>query len=183
MTAISAAYTDHPEFSVLFICMGNICRSPTAHGVFRDRVRRAGLEHRVRVDSAGTHNYHPGEPPDRRSQRAAAMRGYDLSDLRARQICDEDFERHQLLLAMDWDNLALAEQRCPGPQRRKLRRLTEFCRQYEAAVVPDPYYGGDAGFAHVLALIEDACDGLLAHVQQQLLRGSGQRGLTNGALQ
>ncbi len=162
--------------------MGNICRSPTAHGVFRDRVRRAGLEHLVEVDSAGTHNYHPGEAPDRRSQRAAAIRGYDLSDLRARQIRDDDFERHQLLLAMDWDNLALTEELCPPSQRRKLRRLTEFCRRHDAAVVPDPYYGGDAGFMHVLDLIEDACDGLLAHVQQQLQRSTDQVA-TNGALQ
>ncbi len=168
MTAISAAHTLHPDFSVLFICMGNICRSPTAHGVFRDRVQRAGLAHRVQVDSAGTHNYHPGEAPDRRSQRAAAIRGYDLSDLRARQIRDDDFDRHQLLLAMDWDNFELTEQRCPNGHRPKLRRLTEFCRRHEAAVVPDPYYGGDAGFMHVLDLIEDACDGLLAHVQLQL---------------
>ncbi len=168
MTATFAPHPSHPDFSVLFICMGNICRSPTAHGVFRERVRRAGLEHRVQVESAGTHNYHPGDPPDRRSQRAAAIRGYDLSDLRARQIRADDFERHQLLLAMDWDNLALTEERCPAPQRRKLRRLTEFCRRHDATVVPDPYYGGDAGFMHVLDLIEDACDGLLAHVQQLL---------------
>lgn len=172
MTATTAQHTGQPDFSVLFICMGNICRSPTAHGVFRDRVRRAGLEHRVHVDSAGTHNYHPGDPPDRRSQRAAAMRGYDLSDLRARALEDTDFERHQLLLVMDWDNLSLTEERCPPRQRSKLRRLTEFCRRHEATVVPDPYYGGDAGFAHVLDLIEDACDGLLAHVQQRLQANS-----------
>ncbi|MEO0318731.1 MAG: hypothetical protein RL404_2408 [Pseudomonadota bacterium] len=185
MTATSAAHPTHPDFSVLFICMGNICRSPTAHGVFRERVRRAGLDHCIHVDSAGTHNYHPGEAPDRRSQRAAAMRGYDLSDLRARQICDDDFDRHHLLLAMDWDNLALAEERCPSGHRRKLRRLTEFCRRHEAIVVPDPYYGGDAGFMHVLDLIEDACDGLLAHVQQLLPSTHASRadGSANGALQ
>ncbi len=160
-----------PEFSILFFCMGNICRSPTAHGVFRERIRKAGLAHLVRVDSAGTHNYHPGDPPDSRSQRAAAMRGYDLSDLRARQLEADDFERHHLLLAMDWDNLALAEERCPPLQRRKLRRVTEFCLRHEASVVPDPYYGGEAGFVHVLDLIEDACDGLLAHVQQRLQAG------------
>ncbi len=182
MTAIPQVPSTPSRFSVLFICMGNICRSPTAHGVFRDRVRRAGLEQVIHVDSAGTHNYHPGEAPDRRSQRAAAMRGYDLSDLRARQICDDDFERHQLLLAMDWDNLALTEALCPPTQRRKLRRLTEFCRRHDAAVVPDPYYGGDAGFMQVLDLIEDACDGLLAHVQQQLQR-KNQDLAANGVLQ
>ena len=157
-----------PSFSVLFLCMGNICRSPTAHGVMRHKVRAAGLLEIVNVESAGTHNYHPGEPPDRRSQRAAAMRGYDLSDLRARQITDDDFARHDLLLAMDWDNLALAEERCPAPHRRKLRRLTEFCRHHQDAVVPDPYYGGDAGFAHVLDLIEDACDNLLDELTRRL---------------
>lgn len=148
-------------FSVLFICMGNICRSPTAHGVFRHKLRLHGLDGQVQVDSAGTHNHHPGDPPDRRSQRAAALRGYDISDLRARQIRDDDFIRHDLLLTMDWDNHALAEERCPAPHRRKLRRLAEFCRRHSTAVVPDPYYGGDAGFAQVLDLIEDACDSLI----------------------
>ena len=148
--------------------MGNICRSPTAHGVFRDLVRQHGLEHQVLVDSAGTHNYHPGEPPDDRSQRHAKRRGYDLSDLRARQIVRDDFARHDLLLAMDWDNLALAEQRCPEEHRKKLRRLTEFCRRHDAPVVPDPYYGGHDGFEQVLDLVEDACEGLLDHVRKRL---------------
>ena len=150
--------------------MGNICRSPTAHGVFRELVRQQGLEHQVHVDSAGTHNYHPGEPPDERSQRHAKRRGVDLSDLRARQLVHDDFARHDLLLAMDWDNLALAEQRCPDEHRRKLRRLTEFCRRHEASVVPDPYYGGHDGFEHVLDLVEDACEGLLEHVRKRLAR-------------
>lgn len=168
MTTTAAIRADSASFSVLFLCMGNICRSPTAHGVFRHKVQAAGLDGQILFDSAGTHNYHPGEPPDRRSQRAAAMRGYDLSDLRARQITEEDFIRHDLLLAMDWDNLALAEQHCPPQYRRKLRRLTEFCRRHEAAVVPDPYYGGEAGFMHVLDLVEDACDGLIEHARQRL---------------
>ena len=167
-TSFIASLTD-VRFSVLFLCMGNICRSPTAHGVFRHKVHMSGLAQQVQVSSAGTHNYHPGEPPDRRSQRAAADRGYDLSDLRARQLTAQDFEQHDLLLAMDWDNLALAEQRCPLAHRRKLRRLTEFCRRHDAAVVPDPYYGGESGFQQVLDLIEDACDGLLDHVSCQLI--------------
>ena len=100
-------------YSVLFVCMGNICRSPTAHGVFRHKVMAQGWEHQVQVDSAGTHNYHPGSPPDQRSQKHAALRGYDLSDLRARQIQDSDFERYDLILAMDWDNLALVQAECP----------------------------------------------------------------------
>jgi protein-tyrosine phosphatase len=148
--------------------MGNICRSPTAHGVFRDLVNARGLHHQIRIDSAGTHNYHPGSPPDKRSQKHAIKRGYDLSDLRARQIGELDYERHDLLLAMDWDNLSLAQQHCPPDHQRKLRRLTEFCKTHHAAVVPDPYYGGDAGFEHVLDLIEDACEGLLEHIQQRL---------------
>lgn len=160
------------RFSVLFLCMGNICRSPTAHGVFRYKVQAAGLAHKVSVTSAGTHNYHPGEAPDRRSQHAARQRGYDLSDLRARQLESHDFEEHDLLLAMDWDNLALAEQRCPPVHRRKLRRLTEFCREHEAVVVPDPYYGGERGFQEVLDLIEDACDGLLEYVSHQFVASS-----------
>ncbi len=148
--------------------MGNICRSPTAHGVFRHLVATEGLDSQVQVDSAGTHNYHPGEPPDERTQRHAKRRGYDLSDLRARQISREDFAQHDLLLAMDWDNLALAEQYCPDEHRHKLRRLTEFCRRHDATIVPDPYYGAHEGFEHVLDLVEDACEGLLAHVRQRL---------------
>ncbi len=148
--------------------MGNICRSPTAHGIFRDLVKRHGLEHQVRVDSAGTHNYHPGEPPDERSQRHAKRRGYDLSDLRARQISSDDFAHYDLLLAMDWDNLALAEERCPDQHRKKLRRLTEFCKRHQASVVPDPYYGGHDGFEQVLDLVEDACEGLIEHVRKRI---------------
>ena len=156
------------RFSLLFLCMGNICRSPTAHGVFRDLVTARGFHHQIHIDSAGTHNYHPGSPPDKRSQKHAIKRGYDLSDLRARQISELDYEQHDLLLVMDWDNLALAQQDCPPEHQRKLRRLTEFCKNHQAAVVPDPYYGGDAGFEHVLDLIEDACEGLLEHIQQRL---------------
>jgi protein-tyrosine phosphatase len=154
-------------YSVLFVCMGNICRSPTAHGVFRQKVLEQGLEHWVKVDSAGTHNYHPGSPPDTRSQTHASKRGYDLSDLRARQIQDTDFESHDLILVMDWDNLALTQEVCPAQHQHKVRRLTEFCSQHDSTVVPDPYYGGKSGFETVLDLVEDACDGLLLHVKQQ----------------
>jgi protein-tyrosine phosphatase len=156
------------SYSILFVCMGNICRSPTAHGVFRQQVARAGLAERVRVESAGTHNYHPGRPPDERSQEHAARRGYDLSDLRARQIRASDFERHDLILAMDWDNLALVQEQCPSAHQHKVRRFTEFCRELDATVVPDPYFGGPQGFEEVLDLVEDACAGLLQHVQQRL---------------
>jgi len=168
LTPTETSTAPQATFSVLFLCMGNICRSPTAHGVFRHMVKQASLDAIVHISSAGTHNYHPGKPPDSRSQHTAAQRGYDLSDLRARQITEADFIGHDLLLAMDWDNLALAEYACPPAMRYKLRRLTEFCQQHDAAVVPDPYYGGEEGFTQVLDLIEDACSGLLAHVRRHL---------------
>jgi protein-tyrosine phosphatase len=150
--------------SLLFVCMGNICRSPTADGVMRHKVLQAGLQDKVLVDSAGTHNYHPGSPPDARSQAHALKRGYDLSTLRARQILAADFSLHDLILVMDWDNLALVESIAPCGTGNKVRRLTEFCQRYSDPVVPDPYYGGDQGFEQVLDLVEDACDGLLQHI-------------------
>ncbi len=159
-----------PQVSVLFVCMGNICRSPTAHGVFRHHVRQAGLAHAVRVGSAGTHNYHPGEPPDERSQQHAARRGYDLSDLRARQLREEDFETHDLILVMDWDNLALVQAECPPQHQRKVRRFTEFFQRHDSPVVPDPYYGGAKGFDEVLDLVEDASVGLLRFVVERVVQ-------------
>lgn len=155
-------------YSILFVCMGNICRSPTADGVFQKKVRLTGLAQVVRVDSAGTHNYHPGSPPDERSQSHAQLRGYDLSSLRARQIHAADFAAFDLILAMDWDNLALLQADCPAEHQHKLRRLTEFCQTHSATAVPDPYYEGAAGFETVLDLVEDACEGLLLHVQKRL---------------
>jgi protein-tyrosine phosphatase len=157
-----------PVFQVTFICMGNICRSPTAHGVFRHKVQQAGLAFQVHVDSAGTHGYHPGEPPDPRSQARARARGYELADLRARRLHDADFESADLLLVMDGDNLSASEQRCPPQHRHKLRRLTEFCRVHRSLDVPDPYDGGQRDFERVLDLVEDACEGLLAHVRREL---------------
>ena len=153
-------------YSILFVCMGNICRSPTADGVLRHMVQQHGLQDVVHVDSAGTHNYHPGSPPDARSQDHAALRGYDLSALRARQITDADFETFDLILAMDWDNLALIQAICPAPHQKKLRRLTEFCLTLDSPVVPDPYYDGPPAFEHVLDLVEDACKGLIRHVKR-----------------
>lgn len=155
-------------FAVLFVCMGNICRSPTAHGVFNKKLMAAGIAHQVKVDSAGTHNYHPGSPPDARSQAFAAKRGYDLSDQRARQITSGDFAAYDLILVMDWDNLALVQDECAPEHLVKIRRLTEFCLTHDAAVVPDPYHGGPRGFDHVLDLVEDACEGLLLHVKKKL---------------
>lgn len=155
-------------YRVTFVCMANYCRSPTAHGVFRRKVEAAGLAERIAVSSAGTHAYHIGSAPDPRSQRHARQRGYDLSDLRARRLTEDDFHRSSLVLVMDWDNLSLAESMCPPEHRKRLKRLTEFGQRYQSPVVPDPYAGGPEGFDHVLDLVEDACDGLLLHVRQRL---------------
>ena len=153
-------------FRILFVCMGNICRSPTAHGVFRKKVADAGLAEVIEVDSAGTHNYHPGSPPDRRSQAYAAKRGYDFADLRARQIRSADFELYDLILAMDEENLATVNADCPSLYRGKIRRLTEYCLRFvDSDEVPDPYYGGAQGFERVLDLVEDACDGLMQRLK------------------
>lgn len=163
-----------PPILITFVCMGNICRSPTAHGVFRQMVADAGLSKQVLVDSVGTHDYHAGAPPDPRSQQTAKKRGYDLSDLRARVLQDTDFERSTLLLVMDWDNFSLTRALCPDDQYLpKVRRLTEFCGRLKAETVADPYSGGPAGFERTLDLVEDACTGLLLHVQ--LLKGSAAR--------
>lgn len=153
--------------AVLFVCMGNICRSPTAHGVFRQKVQALGLADHITVDSAGTHNYHPGSPPDNRSQAHASLRGYDLSDLRARQVVPEDFDRYDLILVMDHDNQRNVLGVCPPAHHSKVQRLTTYCVRHNSPVVPDPYYGGGQGFEHVLDLIEDACDGLIRHLAER----------------
>jgi protein-tyrosine phosphatase len=150
---------------VLMVCMGNICRSPTAEGVLRHKLGEAGLADIVEVDSAGTHAYHVGDPPDARSARHAKRRGYDLSALRARKVADTDFEDFDLILVMDWDNLAALEEQCPAAHRAKLRRLTEFASRAASEVVPDPYYSGADGFETVLDLVEDACEGVVAHLR------------------
>jgi protein-tyrosine phosphatase len=153
-------------FHILFVCMGNICRSPTAEGVFRANVAQAGLASKVSIDSAGTHNYHPGSPPDERSQAHALARGYDLSRLRARQISEADYEKFDLILAMDWDNLALLQDDCPLEQAHKLKLFMRFADPELALgeVVPDPYHGGKAGFEQVLDRVEAASAGLLTHI-------------------
>ncbi|AOW11646.1 phosphotyrosine protein phosphatase [Hydrogenophaga crassostreae] len=148
--------------------MGNICRSPTAHGVFEHRVAQAGLTRHVDVDSAGTHSYHVGAPPDGRSQEHALKRGHDLSNQRARQLVPGDFTAFDLVLTMDNDNQARALALCPPEQAHKVRRFAEFFQRYSSPVVPDPYKGGSQGFEHVLDLVEDGCEGLLRHVRQQL---------------
>jgi protein-tyrosine phosphatase len=153
---------------VLFVCTGNICRSPTAEGVFRTLVERAGLAGWIGVDSAGTHGYHVGEPPDPRTQAAAIARGYDLSGLRARRVAREDFRRFDLVLAMDRDHHAMLARVAPPDAGHKLRLLMEFARRSRVDEVPDPYYGGPDGFELVLNLVEDAAEGLLEHLRREL---------------
>lgn len=158
---------------VLMVCLGNICRSPTAQGVLRHKVQQAGLQGRVMVDSAGTYAGHAGHPPDARARQRAALRGYDLSGLRARKVSPVDFSRFDLILAMDWGNLKALQEACPARRElHKVRRLVEFIpstSQYHGVdVVGDPYYGGDEGFERVLDLVEAACDGLVAHLQNRL---------------
>ena len=142
---------------ILFVCTGNICRSPTAEGVFREMARRQGL--RVHVESAGTHDYHVGEPPDERAQHHAKRRGYDLSEQRARHVSTGDFEAFDLIVAMDRGHLRLLQRACPPQHREKLRL---FLADRD---VPDPYYGGPDGFEQVLDLVEVACRDLLAEIR------------------
>ncbi|WP_027015489.1 low molecular weight protein-tyrosine-phosphatase [Comamonas composti] len=151
---------DRP-FRVLMVCMGNICRSPTAHGVFEKMLADAGLSALIDVDSAGTHGYHTGHAPDARSQAHARKRGYDLSGQRARRLLAQDFEDFDLVLVMDAANEAAARELCPASRRERLRRLTDYSKSHSASEVPDPYYGGEQGFEQVLDLVEDACQGLL----------------------
>ena len=156
-----AQRTEPGPVRVLMVCMGNICRSPTAHGVLEKLVADAGLAAQVTVDSAGTHGYHVGEPPDERAQQHAARRGYDLSAQRARRLVARDFEEFDLVLVMDAAYEAHARPLCPPGQHHRLLRLTDFCTTVQAYEVPDPYYGGAAGFEQVLDIVEDACRGLL----------------------
>ncbi|MES2019514.1 MAG: low molecular weight protein-tyrosine-phosphatase [Pseudomonadota bacterium] len=149
------------KIAVLFVCMGNICRSPTAEGVFRARAEQAGLADRLYIDSAGTHAYHVGHAPDPRSTAFAAKRGVDLSGQRARQVCANDFATFDRIYAMDHDNLAQLMAACPEQLRRKLGLFMQFATHSNTDVVPDPYYGGGNGFDLVLDYIEDASDGLL----------------------
>ncbi len=152
---------------VLFVCMGNICRSPTAEGVFRKLVETQGLETDIAIDSAGTISYHVGEPPDNRAQEAARQRDIDLSTLRARQIISDDFHQFDYIIAMDDDNLRNIQTMDPGDGKAEVSLLMDFAPQAEERVVPDPYYGGSNGFQRVLDLIEQASIGLLAQIRQQ----------------
>ena len=152
---------------VLFVCLGNICRSPTAHGVFRTIVRQADLSARIAIDSAGTGAWHAGSAPDKRAAKAALVRGYDISDLRARQVRPRDFEEFNYILAMDHDNLAELQQQQPANFNGHLGLFLDFCRDASLREVPDPYYGGTQGFETVLDLVEDAAAGLLDHLRSK----------------
>jgi len=156
---------DH-RTSVLFVCMGNICRSPTAEGVFRKFVEDAGLSAAIRIDSAGTHAYHTGEPPDRRAQAAAASRGYALAKIRARRVVEKDYAAFDYIIAMDQGNLMILRERATPESTSNLHLLLEFSDGRDNEV-PDPYYGGSAGFERVLDLVEQASRGLLQHIRNR----------------
>ncbi|GLZ85454.1 phosphotyrosine protein phosphatase [Metapseudomonas resinovorans] len=152
---------------VLFVCLGNICRSPTAEGVLRHKLREAGLAERVQVDSAGTGDWHVGKAPDARTRVAAQRRGYDLSKQRARQVARGDFGDFDLILAMDENNLANLRRLRPGDSSSE---LDLFLRRYQLELdeVPDPYYGGEEGFEQVLDLVERACEALIVEIKGRL---------------
>ncbi|MDJ0808400.1 MAG: low molecular weight protein-tyrosine-phosphatase [Gammaproteobacteria bacterium] len=160
---------DYPKVKVLFVCMGNICRSPTAQGVFRDLVEREGLGHLISTDSAGTIDYHIGKAPDRRARETAVKRGLDISDLRARQAITEDFLEFDYVLAMDRDNYADLQAICPVGQEEKLFLFLDFAPQLKQREVPDPYYGGPAGFERVFDMVEAAAAGLLERIKAHSL--------------
>jgi protein-tyrosine phosphatase len=160
---------DQRQVKVLFVCMGNICRSPTAHGVFRHLVQEAGLSARIEIDSAGTHGYHVDEPPDARTQETALARGVDISDLRARRAEPEDFLHYDYILAMDQDNYHSLSRICPRGMERKLLLFLDFAPELKRREVPDPYYGGQRGFDQVFDMVEAAAAGLLEHISRRLL--------------
>ncbi len=155
--------------SVLFVCMGNICRSPTAEGVFRRMFENSNIERSVLIDSAGTIGYHAGEHADRRAIAAAKRRGYDLSEIISRQVESRDFEKFDLIVAMDAENFAnlkaQAERSGHGKKVDKIKMFLEYSTQTEYDEVPDPYYGGNSGFDLVIDLIEDASEGLIEHLK------------------
>lgn len=158
------------KVKVLFVCMGNICRSPTAEGVFAHKLRETGLHEHIEVDSAGTHAYHVGEPPDPRAQKTAQRRGISLDYIRARKAIAEDFDRFDYVLAMDRDNLSILADICPVGSEHKLQLFLSYASDLETDEVPDPYYGGPMGFERVLDMIEEAANGLLQDIQSRHLQ-------------
>lgn len=151
---------------VLFVCMGNICRSPSAEGVFNKLINEQRLASRFSIDSAGTHAYHIGEPPDLRSQRAAEDRKIDLSHLRARKVIFGDFEDFDYLLAMDKENHSIMMQACPEEHQHKIKLFLDYAPHLNTDEVPDPYYGGPHGFEKVLDLIEEASTGFIEQLKK-----------------
>ncbi|HNK86888.1 MAG: low molecular weight protein-tyrosine-phosphatase [Nitrosomonas sp.] len=153
------------KVNVLFVCMGNICRSPTADAVFKQYIQTAGLANHVYVDSAGTHAYHTDEPPDKRAQNAARKRGYSMHELRARLVESQDFIKFHYILAMDKNNLEILKERCPPTHHHKLDLLMKYSTQWNTLQeIDDPYYGGSYGFERVLDLVEESSQGLLTHL-------------------
>ena len=150
---------------VLFVCMGNICRSPTAEGVFRHKVEQAELQGQISIDSAGTHAYHVGNPPDARAQDAALKRDVDLSEQRARRVNADDFSDFEYVIAMDESNKDDLLSICPEGFENRVHLFLDFS-EWEQTEVPDPYYGQGRGFEIVLNLVEDASDGLLNHIRE-----------------
>ena len=155
------------KIRVLFVCMGNICRSPTAEAVFRHYVENAGMTEQIGIDSAGTHDYHIGSAPDARTLRAAKQRGYDMSDLRGRQVEAGDFHRFDYVLAMDRANLANLKRIAPENCEIQAQLFLEYARHHAEREVPDPYYGGEDGFERVLDMVEDAAEGLLQRIRER----------------
>ncbi len=153
------------KIKILFCCMGNICRSPTAHGVFEALVKAKGLQDVISVDSAGTHAYHVGEPPDRRSQQTALAHGVNLSSQRARRAERDDFHKFDYILAMDRDNYRNLAAICPSGMEDKLHLFLDFSRELDTDEVPDPYYGGKDGFERVFNMVEIAAAGLLDDIR------------------
>lgn len=155
---------------LLFVCMGNICRSPSAEGVFRRVLAERAPDVAIEIDSAGTHDYHVGNPPDRRAIEAARRRGIDITSLRARQVSRNDFARFDLILAMDEENVDELKRRAPSEYHGRIRLLMEFAANAPLRYVPDPYYGGPSGFEQVLDLLEEAAEGLLEEVLRRQRR-------------
>ena len=164
MASTSSEANGKDKVRILFVCLGNICRSPTAHGVFRRIVQQEKIDN-ILIDSAGTGDWHIGHGPDHRASRAAASRGYNLSDLTARQVAAEDFDHHDYILAMDKQNLRDLKRLAPSAYSGHLALFLDFAENFSEREVPDPYYGGDHGFEHVLDLVEDASRGLLKHIR------------------